>query len=174
MRLTFWLVIVTTALYAAGCTAESRPASPLETYRTYVKAVKQKDTTAMKLLLSNESLRMHEQEARSQNTTVDEIVKRESLFDDSLNRVEYRNETIDGERATLEIKNTYGKWETIPFVFEDNQWKIDKKGYAERISREIEEEMRRAEEQFNQDRVEPDGAAEPPANTSNTNASVPD
>lgn len=177
MRSLFYLILGPLAsLLIFGCGAsETKPASPLETYRTYTKAVKQKDTTTMKLLLSGESLRMHEQQAKAQNTTVDEIVKRESLFNETQTRVEYRNETIDGERATLEVKNLRGDWETIPFVFEDNQWKIDKKGYADRLAREIEEANRRAEEEFQKDRIElNDANSQIPTNTnSNTDSSVP-
>ena len=38
---------------------------------------------------------------------------------------ESRNEKIDGDKATLEIKNDKkGTWDTIKFVKEDEQWKI--------------------------------------------------
>jgi hypothetical protein len=149
------ITIFAVALFAVACgdAGEAKPATPLETFRTYSKAVKQKDTTAMKLLLSSETLKMHEQEARSQGTTVDEIVKRETLFNESQTQVQYRNEKIDGTNATLEVKNSSGNWETIPFVFEDDQWKIDKKGYADRLTREIEEEMQRAEDRINSERL---------------------
>lgn len=93
----------------------------------------------MKLLLSDESKKMHEQEARAQGITLDDIVGRETLIDTSQKVVKVRNETIEGERATLEVENSFGNWETLPFVFEDGQWKIDKKGYADRLQQEIEQ-----------------------------------
>jgi hypothetical protein len=155
MRSIISITIFAAILFAAGCgdTAETKPATPLETFRTYSKAVKQKDTTAMKLLLSSETLKMHEQQARSQGTTVDEIVKRETLFNESQTQVQYRNEKIDGTNATLEVKNPSGNWETIPFVFEDDQWKIDKKGHFDRLTRELEAEMQRAEDRINSERL---------------------
>lgn len=173
MRSIVFFTVAAAGVFTSGCAAESKPATPLETFRTYTKAVKQKDTTTMKLLLSSESLNMHEQEAKSQNTTVDEIVKRESLFNETQTEVKYRNETIEGERATIEIMNAYGTWETIPFVFESNQWKIDKKGYAERISREIEEETKRAEEEFNQGRIELNDTNQSANGNSNANIATP-
>lgn len=166
----------------AGCGGEKKPSTPLETYRTYTKAVKQKDTTTMKLLLSSESLKMHEQEAKVQNTTVDEIVKRETLFNEAQSSVEYRNEKIEGDRATIEIRNPSKNWEVVPFVFENDQWKIDKKGYADRILLEMEEKNRQMDEQINRERTNPtDPAASPaaePAPQSDPNAladpTVPD
>ncbi len=93
----------------------------------------------MKLLLSSESIKMHEQEAKAQNLTLDDIVKRETLFTDGQKTVEFRNEKIDGEKATLEVKNSFGSWETVPFVHEDSEWKIDKKGYADKLMQDIEQ-----------------------------------
>ncbi len=155
MRLFFTIILLQAAFLVSSCATESKPSTPLETYKTYTKAVKQKDTTTMKLLLSSESMKMHEQQAKIQGTTVDEIVKRESLFKDGESRVEYRNEKIDGERAKIEIRNSSGNWESIPFVFEQNQWKIDIKGYADQITSEIEAESKRADEEFNRGRIDP-------------------
>src|SRR4051812_889756 len=115
-----WSRILIFALAAAAFSCGSREASsPIETFKTYTKAYKAKDITAMKVLLSSATMKMHEQEAKAQNTTVDEIVKRETLLSPSQTTVEYRNEKIDGEKATLEVKSSYGSWETVPFVRED-------------------------------------------------------
>ena len=95
----------------------------------------------MKMLLSAESMKMLEQEAKSQGVTVDDVVKRETLFSESQKTVEFRNEKIEGTKATLEIKNSFGSWETIPFVLEDEQWKIDKKGYADRLMQDIQKQQ---------------------------------
>jgi hypothetical protein len=123
-----------------GC-GQPKPATPLETFKTYAKAFKQKDTATMKILLSDATLKMHEQEAKAQNTTVDEILKRETMIGEAQRSVEYRDEKIEGEKATLQIKNVYGSWETLPFVREDGVWKIDKQGYAEQMIRDIENQQ---------------------------------
>ena len=123
----------------AACGGSSGPASPVETFKTYVKAYKNKDITTMKLLLSSETMKMHEQEAKSQGITVDDIVKRETLLAPDQTTVEYRNEKIEGDKATIEVKNSYGTWEAIPFVKENNEWKIDKKGYADQMMQEFEQ-----------------------------------
>lgn len=140
MRSIALFTIFTLSLLGLGCGASSAPKSPVETMKTYTKAVKAKDTTTMKLLLSADTIKMLEQEAKSQNVVLDEIVKRETLFPESQKVFEFRNEKIEGEKATLEVKNSFGQWETWPFLFEDSQWKIDKKGYADRLMLDIEQQ----------------------------------
>lgn len=103
----------------------------------------------MKVLLSDATIKMHEQEAKSQGVTVDDIVKRETLFSEGQTTVEYRNEKIEGNKATLQVKTAYGSWETVPFVLEDGVWKIDKQGYADQMLRDMDESNRRLDEMIN-------------------------
>lgn len=119
------------------------PSTPIETFKTYVKAIKAKDVKAMRVLLSEGTIKMHERQAVAQGTTVDEIIKRETLFTENQRTVEFRDEKIEGDKATLMVKNSYGSWETVPFVKEDGVWKIDKKGYADRMIIDIDEENNR-------------------------------
>jgi hypothetical protein len=126
------------ALLACG---QPKPTTPLETFKTYAKAFKQKDTATMKLLLSDSTLKMHEQEAKAQGTTVDEILRRETMIGENQRAVEYRDEKINGDKATLQIKNVNGSWETLPFTREDGVWKIDKQGYVEKMIKDIEDEQ---------------------------------
>jgi len=137
----FYILISIFCFFAlhSGCAGPKEPASPLQTFKTYTKALKQKDTTTMKLLLSNETIKMHEQEAKAQGVTLDDIVKRETLVSPDQTTIEYKNERIDNDKATLEVKNSYGGWETVPFVKEDGVWKIDKKGYADLMQDEIDQ-----------------------------------
>lgn len=132
-----------------ACWGEQKAATPVETFMTYTKAIKAKDTTTMKLLLSDATIRMHQQEAKAQGVTVDDIVKRETLFSESQKSVEFRNEKIDGEKATIEVKNSFGSWETLPFVREDGVWKIDKVGFANQMQNDIEEQNRKMDELIN-------------------------
>ena len=140
MRALTIFLFIGVSLLGAACGGNSQPASPVETMKTYTKAVKAKDAATMKLLLSSDTLKMLEQEAKSQNVALDEIVKRETLFPESQKVFEFRNEKVEGNKATLEVKNSYGQWETWPFVMEDSQWKIDKKGYADRLMQDIQQQ----------------------------------
>jgi len=150
---------VSLVLFAA---CSQPPSTPIETFKTYVKALKAKDIKAMRVLLSESTLKMHERQAVAQGTTVDEIIKRETLVSENQRTVEFRDEKIDGDQATLMVKNGYGSWETVPFVKEDGVWKIDKKGFADRMMMDIEQENnRKLDEMINQ--PPPADPAMPPA-----------
>ncbi len=148
MRIWSRILIFSLAAGIFAC-GSHEPATPLETFKTYIKAIKQKDYTTMKLLLSDATIRMHEKEAKAQGVTVDEIVKRETLFTEGQTSVEYRGEKIDGEKASLQVKTASGIWETVPFVREDGVWKIDKQGYADQMLKDSEESDRRIDELIN-------------------------
>ncbi|HEX6124566.1 MAG TPA: DUF2950 family protein [Pyrinomonadaceae bacterium] len=156
VRIRFSLLIALFAvLFLAGCAREDKPDTPVETFKTYITAVKKKNTTQMKQLLSSESIKMHEQEAKAQNITLDDVVKRETLFSEGQKVVEFRNEKVEGEKATLEVKNSFGMWETIPFVREDSEWKIDKKGYTDRLMQEIDQNNQQMDDFINQGKQTP-------------------
>ncbi|MGH9946561.1 MAG: hypothetical protein ACRD6X_05115 [Pyrinomonadaceae bacterium] len=140
------------AILSAACGGEETPATPVETFKTYIKAIKKKDTNAMRVLLSAETLKTHEQDAKAQGVTVDDIIKRDTLFSDGQRSIEYRNEKIDGEKATLHVKDPYDRWQTIHFVLENGEWKIDKKASADQLLQEIEEKNRQADENYNMNR----------------------
>jgi hypothetical protein len=145
-----WSRILVLALAAAllAC-GQQKPATPLETFKTYVKAYKQKDLSTMKLLLSDATLKMHEREAKAQGSTVDDILKHETMIGEGQKAVEYRDEKIEGDKATLQIKNVFGSWETLPFIREDGVWKIDKQGYANQMIQEIEENNKKLDDVIN-------------------------
>lgn len=144
------LVFILTCVAAAACSTSPKHLSPLETLQAYEKAIRQKDTTAMKLLLSEATIKMHQEAAKEQNVNLDEIVQRETLFSPGQKRLEYRNETVEGETASIEIKNAYGIWDKISFVKEDGIWKIDKQAFVNPILQQNEMDNQRLDEIINQ------------------------
>jgi len=133
-------LVMLSACFIFACAGKLTPPTPLETLQAYNLAIKKKDPTQMKLLLSDASLKMAEQEAKAQNVTLDEIVKRETMFSENQRRVEIRNQKVDGDRATIEMKDTFDTWITVPFVREEGIWKIDKQGFANQMMEQIEDE----------------------------------
>lgn len=127
------LFILPAALLLFACAGDPAPSTPLETLKAYTQAIKRKDPTMMKVLLSAESLKMHRQEAQAQNVTLDEVVLRETLFAPDQKTLKFRNEKIEGDRATIEVQNSYGTWQTVPFVKEEDGWKLDKQSFANQI-----------------------------------------
>jgi hypothetical protein len=155
MRLSRTIFILLAALIfaaALACSSSDAPKqeTPLDTLKAYTQAIKKKDPTTMKLLLSEASLKMAEDEAKAQNTTVDEIIKRETLFTENQTTVEFKNQKIEGERATIEVKNSFGQWDVIPFNKEDGEWKIAKERFMEEQMKKTEEDNKRLDEQINQ------------------------
>ncbi len=128
----FFIVFIA-LLMAAGCAAPPKKLTPLETLQAYTRAIKKKDTTQMKLLLSQESIKMAESEAKAQGVTVDDIVTRETLFTESQTSVKYRNVREEGDTASIEMEDSLGLWNTVNFIREEGVWKIDKKAFANQI-----------------------------------------
>lgn len=145
-------IILFSAVFMFACAGEEKPATPLETLKAYTTAIKKKDPTTMKTLLSNGSLEMAKQEARAQNLPLDEVVKRETLFSETQSTVEFRNERIEGDKATIEMKDSFNAWNTVPFVREEGVWKIDKQGIANQMMQQFEQENKRLDDIINQGR----------------------
>lgn len=147
----FILLTLFSALLSCS-SAGSEPKTPIDTFKTYTKAIKAKDVATMRLLLSAETMKMNELEAQARGVSVDEIVKNDTLFSEDQKTVKLRNEKIEGDKATLEVQNTFGTWETVPFIKEDGVWKIDKKGYAQRLMDEVNQGSQELDNIINQSR----------------------
>jgi hypothetical protein len=151
MRFYRTILILISALFFACNSGAPKPETPLDALKAYQQAVRKKDPTEMKLLLSKGSLKMAADEAASQNTTIDEVIKRETLFTETQKTVRIRNQKIDGEQATIEVENAFGSWDVVPFNKEDGEWKIAKERYVEEQMKKTDAEMRRLDEQFKQE-----------------------
>ena len=145
----FFLVLLSVSIFAA-CTGSPKLLTPLDTLKSYTQAIKKKDTTTMKRLLSDASIKMAEQEAKSQNVTPDEVIKRELLFSENQTSLKFRNEKIEGDKATIEVENSFNSWDTVFFVKEDDIWKIDKQGTANQMMQQIDEQNKRLDDIINQ------------------------
>lgn len=119
------------AVMVAGTACNRLGSSPSATLKAYFEALQKKDAAGLKKTLSKGTLEMFEQFAKAQNPpkSLDEALQTglaSSTTAPDANKVpETRNEKIEGEKATLEVKNDKtGAWETVPFVKEDGAWKI--------------------------------------------------
>ena len=150
----FYLKIIITLLAGLlfACATDEKPLTPLETLKAYTTAIKKKDTTQMKVLLSDASIKMAEQEARAQNVALDEIVKKETLFRENQSTVAFRNEKIDGDKATIEMKDSFDTWSLVLFIREEGIWKIDKPGVANQMILEFERKNKELDDIINQDK----------------------
>ncbi|MEO6390217.1 MAG: DUF4878 domain-containing protein [Pyrinomonadaceae bacterium] len=126
-RVGFGLVALAAVVIAvAGC-GWLGGSSPTAAMLSFYEASRNQDATAMKKYLSKASIEMMEKMAKEKSKSLDEFLKEGKLGrgDKDPKVPEVRNEKIDGDKATLEVKDTdRDKWETIPFVKEDGSWKI--------------------------------------------------
>lgn len=136
--------------FAACSSSAPQPKTPLETLQTYAAAFKKKDYTTMKLLLSDATIKMHQQAAKDQNVTLDDIVERETLFLPEQKTAEFRNQKMDGDKASIEMKDAGGIWNMINFVREENVWKIDKQSFANQMIEQNDQDIKKMDELINQ------------------------
>ena len=131
------------AFVLAACNAAST-GSPTETLKKFVDASQKKDVAAMKQTLSKGTMELIEKSAQQQKTTVDELLKKDSPTQ-MTETPEIRNEKIEGDTATVEVKNTVtGNFDTLPFVKEDGQWKLALDKFMQDVMKRMSEEMKNA------------------------------
>lgn len=143
MKIGFVLILSAAVLFV-GCNSNQPTGnSPSDVLKQYVAASQRQDVAAMRSFLSKGSLELIEKSAAAQKTSADELLRRESAVKIQ-NAPETRNEKIEGDTATVEVKNeTNGEFDlTMPFVKESGAWKIARDKY-------IAEEMRKATEEIN-------------------------
>jgi hypothetical protein len=119
-------VLVVLLCLIAPAAACKKGSSPTATVQAFYQSFKDKDVEAYKRTVSKEGLQVLTNRAEAMEKSLDEYIRMElnkpgvALPD----KLETRNEKIEGDRATLELKNIEGGWNTVPFVKEDGQWKV--------------------------------------------------
>ena len=150
MRIYQIFFIVFLAFTLLACAGEQKSQTPFETLQTYTQAIKKKDVAKMRALLSEGSIKMAQNEAKAQNLTVDEVILRENLFSPDQKTLRFKNEKIEGENATIEVENSFGGFDKIPFVKENGIWKIAKDKFADEFQKQAEEDEKRLNEKINE------------------------
>jgi hypothetical protein len=136
MRIYQTIIVAFAALFIFSCGGAQRTASPSETLKTFLEASRKKDVQTVKTTLSKTTLEMAEKSAREHNTTVDALLKKDDVqISDEI--PEIRNEKIEGDTATVEIKDAANGYETLPFVKEDGNWKIAFDKYQELMQKKL-------------------------------------
>ena len=118
------LSVLCVAFIAPGCSGQASSAqsgtSPTATMNAYYDALKKKDVEAVKKTVSRGYLELLESAGVSAERAFQPMMDRLPAA-----RPAIRNEKIDGDRATLEMRSEEGgRWDTIAFVKEDGAWKI--------------------------------------------------
>ncbi|MEZ5307214.1 MAG: nuclear transport factor 2 family protein [Pyrinomonadaceae bacterium] len=97
---------------------------PTDTIRALNDAVVKKDAAKIMSLISRASLAMIEKSAREQGKTVEQILTADDGAPMPVER-EMQNETIDGDEAFVEVRNSVlGNFDKMFLVKEDGKWRI--------------------------------------------------
>jgi len=143
MKIYQMTIIALLSLLIVGCggaATVSSVVSPTDTLKNFIEASKKKDVAAIKKTLSKGSLALAEESAKKQNITVDEMFKRDNTAMPA-EVPEIRNERIEGDAASVEVKDLTDGYDTIPFVKEDGAWKIAFDKYQQAMMEKMRQEM---------------------------------
>lgn len=92
--------------------------------RAYYEALKKKDDAMLRAALSQAMIKQLEGDMKAEKKTGLAAYAAE-LDIQPVNGIEVRNEKIDGDKATAELKGgSYVNWSSIGFVKEDGKWKM--------------------------------------------------
>lgn len=134
------IALLTLLIVGCGAATVSSVVSPTDTLKNFIEASKKKDVAAIKKTLSKGSLELAEESAKKQNITVDEMFKRDNTAMPT-EVPEIRNEQIEGDAASVEVKDLTDGYDTIPFVKEDGAWKIAFDKYQQAMMEKMRQEM---------------------------------
>ncbi len=110
---------------------------PTDTLRAFNDAVVKKDAAKIRSFLSRGSIKMIEDSAREQRKTVDQILTAEDGAPMPVER-EMQNETIDGDIATVEVKNSVlGNFDKMFLVKENGNWRVALDKFYDEMLRKV-------------------------------------
>ncbi len=98
--------------------------TPTAAVENFVEGVKAKDETAMRNAISADTLKIFDLMAKEEKKTFYEIMTTED--EESMKKMpEIRNEKIEGDKATAELKEPdKDQWTNVNFVKENGSWKL--------------------------------------------------
>jgi hypothetical protein len=105
-------------------TTDAAPSSPTATYNVAYEAMKNKDAAAFKKVITKKDLHDVEEMAKRDGKSSDDVLKALMNAIPLPKSGDSKDEKINGDTATLQVKNDKGEWEKINFVKEDGEWKM--------------------------------------------------
>lgn len=146
MKIYKTIILALCAFFLFAC-AQSQPEqpktpTPTDTLKTFIEATKNKDIETVKRTLSKGTMAIIEDSAKKQNTTVDELLRKDNGMPVK-ELPEMRDEKIEGETASVEVKNVVtGDFDRVPFVKEEGVWKIALDVFMQDLMRKMQDQMK--------------------------------
>jgi len=120
MKNFLYLVCFAIIAIGAACNKKANADSPTEAYQMLYKAVKAKDTEAIKRMCTQSTLKLAEFQAQITKQTPEQVFKNgftETTFASSMPKI--RDERINGDFGAIEVWNEKRRiWEDLPFMRE--------------------------------------------------------
>jgi hypothetical protein len=109
---------------SASPVSGDRTSSPMAAYRETYEATKRGDLDGYKRSVTQATLDLVTETAKRDGQTLDEAL-RQAMTTTPIppSMPEMRNEKIDGERATIEVR-VGSQWVTLPYAKENGEWKM--------------------------------------------------
>jgi hypothetical protein len=99
--------------------------SPTEAYKTLYAAVQRKDVETVKKIMSKSTIKFMTGAAEMQKKPFDQVIANGTIESNlSPTMPQLCKERIKDKWGALEVRGASGKWEDVPFVLEDGQWKV--------------------------------------------------
>ncbi len=159
------IIFILIALSISACKATEAKFEPKVIMKDYVEALKERNVEKLKAAVSAKTFKIFEDAAKEQKMSLEEMMKEnEANIMPMIQNPELRNEKIEGNTATVEIKNPANEtWSKLTFVKEDNRWKIGVGEMLEDVKKQVEEMQKK---QPTLEKIEPDSNIDTPdANT---------
>lgn len=106
--------------------ASGNPKTPTETYKKLFEAVKNKNKSAIRSMMSKDSMGLANMQAGKSKKDVDEVLSNaftSTVFTDKLPPI--RDERVKGKFGAIEVYDySKSEWQDLPFVIEDGAWKL--------------------------------------------------
>jgi hypothetical protein len=116
----------TTANTSTPTPPSTANSSPMATFRAVYDAFRNKDAAALKKTMASADLKALEERSKKNGESADGFLKMlvESPDTTPPAVLEMRNEKINGDKATVEVKDEKGNWDKISFLKEGDEWKV--------------------------------------------------
>lgn len=122
------LFFILCTLILTACAEPQVTESPTEILKIYIDGYNRRDIPAMKKTFSKDTIKMYENVAQKNKASLDEIIEGQfQAAPANMQKLDIKlgDEKIDGDTATIEVENnTLDKSDKMPFVKENEQWKL--------------------------------------------------
>lgn len=106
--------------------APGNPKTPTDAYKKLYAAVKSQNKSAIRSLMSKDSMGLAQMQAGQSKKEVDEVLRNAFTATTYAKKLPaIRDERIKGRYGAIEVFNEkHRKWENLPFIIENGAWKL--------------------------------------------------